>query len=104
MSADAKQKFLDPKHLSNKRPPIPITSDMVLVKKVISNIKSSKVADPSGKVVETIRAAGDTGATKICDLATTINCDDKVQSKVSLSAHTVVSIDNSQFGFVARQL
>ena len=60
-------------------PPIPITIDMV--KKAISKMKSGKAAGPSGIVVEINRAAGDTGATIIRDLATAI-------------------IDDSQFGFV----
>ena len=76
----------DPDHLSNEPPlegpPIPITIDMV--KKAISKMKSGKAAGPSGIVVEMIKAAGDTGATMIRDLATAI----------------VVSIDDSQFGFV----
>ena len=70
----------DPNHLSNELPtegpPIPITIDMV--KKAISKMKSGKAAGPSGIVVETIKAAGDTGATMIRDLATAIICDGKV--------------------------
>ena len=66
----------DPDHLSNEPPlegsPIPITIDMV--KKVISG----KAAGPSGIVVEMIKAAGDTGATMIRDLATAIIRDGKV--------------------------
>ena len=62
----------DPYHLSNEPPlegpPIPITIDMV--KKAISKMKSGKAAGPSGTVVEMIKAAGDTGATMIRDLAT----------------------------------
>ena len=57
----------DPEHLSDEPPlegpPISVTIDMV--KKAISKMKSSKVAGPSGEVVELIRAAGDTGATKV---------------------------------------
>ena len=49
-----------------------------MVKKAISKMKSGKAADPSGIVVEMIKAAGDTGATMICDLATVIICDGKV--------------------------
>ena len=64
----------DPDHLSNEPPlegpPIPITIDMV--KKAISKMKSGKAAGPSGIVVEMIKAAGDTGATMIRDLATAI--------------------------------
>ena len=70
----------DPDHLSNERPleglPIPITIDMV--KKAISKMKSGKTAGPSGIVVEMIKAAGDTDATMIRDLATAIICDGKV--------------------------
>ena len=57
-------------------PPIPITIDMV--KKAISKMKSGKAAGPSGILVEMIKAAGDTGATMIHDLATAIICDGKV--------------------------
>ena len=49
-----------------------------MVKKAISKIKSGKAASPSGVGVEIIRAAGDTGATMIHDLAMTIIRDDKV--------------------------
>ena len=61
---------------SVRRPPIPITIDMV--KKAISKMKSGKAAGPSGIVVEMIKAAGDTGATMIRDLATAIIRDGKV--------------------------
>ena len=57
-------------------PPIPITIDMV--KKAISKMKSGKAAGPSGILVDMIKAAGDTGATMIHDLATAIICDGKV--------------------------
>ena len=57
-------------------PPIPITIDMV--KTAISKMKSGKAAGPSGIVVEMIKAAGDTGATMIRDLATAIIRDGKV--------------------------
>ena len=61
----------DPEHLSDEPPvegpSIPIT--ILMVKKVISKMKFSRPADPSGVVVEMIRAAVDTGATVICDLA-----------------------------------
>ena len=53
-----------------------------MVKKAISKMKSGKAAGPSGIVVEMIKAAGDTGATMIRDLATA------TESKVSLSAFT----------------
>ena len=70
----------DPDHLSNEPPlegpPIPITIDMV--KKAISKMKSGKAAGPSSIVVEMIKAAGDTGATMIRDLATAIIRDGKV--------------------------
>ena len=59
-------------------PPIPITIDMV--KKAISQMKACKTPGPSGIVVEMIRAAGDTGATMIRDLAAAIICDGKVPS------------------------
>ena len=64
----------DPDHLSREPPleglTIPITIDMV--KKAISKMKSGKAACPSGIVVEMIKAAGDTGASMIRDLATAI--------------------------------
>ena len=70
----------DPDHLSNKLPlegpPIPITIDKL--KKAISKIMSGKAAGPSGIVVEMIKAAGDTGATMIRNLATAIIRDGKV--------------------------
>ena len=72
----------DPDHLSNKPPleglPIPIAIDMV--KKAISKMKSGKAAGSSGIVVEMIKAAGDTDATMIRDLATAIIRDGKVPS------------------------
>ena len=49
-----------------------------MVKKAISKMKSGKAACPSGIVVEMIKAAGDTGATMIHDLAAVIICDCKV--------------------------
>ena len=73
----------DPDHLSNEPPlegsPIPITIDMV--KKVISE----KATGPSGIVVEMIKAAGDTGATMIRDLATAIIRDGKVPTDLEQS-------------------
>ena len=51
-------------------PPITITIDMV--KKAIFKMKFGKAAGPSGVVGEMIRAAGDTGATIIRDLAIAI--------------------------------
>ena len=61
----------DPEHLSDEppleEPSIPIT--ILMVKKVISKMKFSRAAGPSGVVVEMIRAAVDTGATVIRDLA-----------------------------------
>ena len=65
-----------PMNLPLEGPPIPITIDMV--KKAISKMKSGKAAGPSGIVVEMIKAAGDTGATMIRDLATAIIHDGKV--------------------------
>ena len=49
-----------------------------MVKKAISKMKSGKATSPSGIVVEMIKAAGDTGATLIRDLATVIIHDGKV--------------------------
>ena len=68
----------DPEHVSDE-PPLegpPITIDMV--KKAISKMKSGKAAGRSSVVVEMIRAAGDTGATMIRDLAIAIIRDGKV--------------------------
>ena len=71
-----------PNHLSDESPversPIPITIDMV--KKAISQMKAGKAPGPAGIVVETIRAAGDTGASMICDLAVAIVRDGNVPS------------------------
>ena len=113
----------DPNHLSDESPvegpPIPITIDMV--KKAISQMKAGKAPGPLGIVVEMIRAAGDMGASMIRDLAATIICDGKVPSDWEQSfivclykgkgdalergnyrglIRQVVSIDDSQFGFV----
>ena len=72
----------DPDHLSYQPPvvgpPIPITIDMV--KKAISQTKAGKAPGPSGIVVEMIWAAGDMGASMICDLAVAIIRDGKVPS------------------------
>ena len=83
----------DPDHLSNEPPlegpPIPITIDMV--KKAISKMKSGKAVGPSGIVVEMIKAAGDTHATMIRDLATAFIRDGMVPAdweEISLSAFT----------------
>ena len=61
----------DPEHISDEPPlqgpSIPIT--ILMVKKVISKMKFSRAAGPSGVVVKMIRAAVDTGATVIRDLA-----------------------------------
>ena len=73
----------DPDHLSNE----PLLEGMV--KKAFSNMKSGKATGLLGIVVEMIKAAGDTGATMIHDLATAIIRDGKVPTdweKVSLSA------------------
>ena len=51
-----------------------------MVKKAISQMKAAKALDPSGTVVEMIRAAGDSGASMICDLAAAIIHDGKVPS------------------------
>ena len=61
----------DPEHLSDE-PPLEgpsIAITILVVKKVISKMKFSRAAGPSGVVVEMIRAAVDTGATVIRDLA-----------------------------------
>ena len=58
-----------------------------MVKKAISKMKSGIAAGPSGIVVEMIKAAGDTGATMIQDLATAIR-PQLTGRKVSLSAFT----------------
>ena len=72
----------DPDHLSDEPPvegpPIPITTDMV--KKALSQMMAGKAPGPSGIVVEMIRAAGDTGASMIRDLAAAIIRDGKVPS------------------------
>ena len=72
----------DPNHVPDESPvegpPIPITTDMV--KKAISQMKAGKALGPSGIVVEMIRAAGDTGASMIRDLAVAIIRDGKVPS------------------------
>ena len=72
----------DPDHLSDESPmeglPIPITCDMV--KKAISQMKAGKALGLSGIVVEMIQAAGDTGASMICDLTAAVICDGKVTS------------------------
>ena len=52
----------------------------IMVKKAVSKIKYSKAAGPSRVVVDMIRAAGDTGATMIFDLAIAIIQDGKVQA------------------------
>ena len=130
----------DPNHLSDESPvegpPIPITIDMV--KRAISQMKAGNAPDPSGIVMEMIRAAGDMGASIIRDLAAAIICDGKVPSDWEQSfivclykgkgdalergnyrglklteqvmkvlerivdglIRQVVSIDDSQFGFV----
>ena len=70
----------DPDHLSEEPPVegplIPITIDMV--KKAVFQMKAVKTQGPSGLVVEMIRAAGDTGASMIHDLAAAIIRDGKV--------------------------
>ena len=61
----------DPENLSDEPqlegPSIPII--ILMVKKVVSKMKFSKAVGPSGVVVEMIRAAVDTGASMIRDLA-----------------------------------
>ena len=51
-----------------------------MVKKAISQMKAGKAPGPSGIVVEMIRAAGDTGAFMIRDLAVAIIRDGMVPS------------------------
>ena len=51
-----------------------------MVKAAISQMKAGKALGPSGIVVEMIRAAGDMGASMICDLAAAIIHDGKVPS------------------------
>ena len=72
----------NPDHLSDEPPveglPIPVTIDMV--KKAISQMNAGKAPGPSGIVVKMIRAAGDTGASMIRDLAAAIIRDGKVPS------------------------
>ena len=53
-----------------------------MVKKAISKMKSGKAAGPSGIAVEMIKAADDTGATMICNLATAIIHDGMVPGMV----------------------
>ena len=84
----------DPDYLSDEPPvegpPIPITSDMILRK--LSLNEDEKAQGPSGIVVEIIRAAGDMGASMICDQAAAIICNCMVLSDraVLLSASTRV--------------
>ena len=69
----------DTEHLSKlllEGPPIPIIIHMV--KKAFSKMRFDKGTGPSDKVVEMIRAAGDTGGTILHGLDTAINCDGKV--------------------------
>ena len=82
------QRFLNaefdryPNHLSDESPvegpPIPINIDMV--KKAFSQMKAGKAPGLSGIVVEMNRAAGDMGASMICDLAAAIIREGKVPS------------------------
>ena len=51
-----------------------------MVKKAISQMKTSKAKGPSGTVVEMIRAASGTDASMICDLAAAIIYDGKLLS------------------------
>ena len=89
-----------------------------MLKKSDSEMNSGKAAAPSSIVVM-IRVAGDTGATMIHDLATTIICDDNVQTdweqtfnvcfNLTEQAMRILerivddlgSIDDSQLSFVA---
>ena len=56
-----------------------------MAKKAISKMKSDKAAGPSDTVMEMIRAAGDTGATIIFDLASSIIRDGKVPTDLERS-------------------
>ena len=86
---------LSPEHLSDESPlegpPIPFTIDMA--KKAISKMKSGKPAGPLGVLVM-IRAAGDTGASMIRNLAIATIRDGRgggsklTGSRASLSAFT----------------
>ena len=81
-----------------------------MVKKAIFQMKAGKALGPSGVVVAMIQAADVTGASMIHDLARENHlCQmakySQTGSRVSMSASTslirqVVSIDDSQFGFV----
>ena len=51
-----------------------------MIKKAVSQMKASKKPGPSGIVVEMIEAAGDMGASMICDLAAAIIPDGEVLS------------------------
>ena len=62
-----------------KGPPIPITRDMFFYESYLSD-ENEKALGPSGIVVEMIQAAGDLGASMICDHASAIICDGKVLS------------------------
>ena len=110
---------------------------LAMVKKAISQRKVGKAPDPSGVVVEMIRAAGDMGTSMIRDLTAAIICQCKVPSDCEQSfiistwekgmhweggnypglklteqvmkalerfmdglIRQLVSIDDSQFGFV----
>ena len=48
-------------------------------------MKAGKALGPSGIVVEMIRAAGDMGASMICELAAAVICDGKVPSDCAQS-------------------
>ena len=60
-----------------------MTIDMV--KNVISKLKFDKAVGPSGLVVEMVRAAGDTGANMIRNLAMAIIRDGKVPADLEQS-------------------
>ena len=48
--------------------------------KALGLMKAGKALGPSGIMLEMIRAAGDMGASMICDLAAAVICDGKVPS------------------------
>ena len=72
----------DPDHLSKEPPPRRPTypNHYWHGEKAISKMKLGKAAGPSGIVVEMNKAAGDTGATMIRDLASAIIHDVKVRA------------------------
>ena len=58
----------------------PMQSTLDKLKKALSEVKSVIAVGLSGKALEMIIAASDTGASIICDLISVIICDGKVPS------------------------